>query len=189
MPGIFRFKFAINDINNATLTAVKAMPQKDLTSDGTDNFAITRNEYVKTHTENPQTKKKWYGNSTNRDSSVFIREKQINEIGVGSLNAKKVPFSFTSSESKNVVNDALRRVRAGGAIAPLKKVYEKPLGQTPGFPTGNLVRPGCKIVRSVEKYNNKEYIVENDCNPVHSIHPKAAMINKPISKNIPTKFH
>lgn len=195
MPGIFRFKFAINDINNAKITAIKAMPQKDFTSDGTDNFAITRNEYVKTlprtafQTPAPANYKKWYGNSSSRDASSLIREKQIHEIGVGSLNATNVPFSFTSKIEKNTVNDALRRVRAGGSVAPAKKVYANPLGPTPSFPVGHLVRPSCKVVNTIHKYNNTTRTVKTECIPVQSMHPKAAMAFKPIGQTNPVRFH
>ena len=166
MPGIFRFKFAKEDINNATLTAVKAMPIKDSTSDGTDHFAIARNEYVKTlprtaYLQPTQTnvlnknQKKWYGNSTSRDSSTFTHSKEIHELGAGSLNANNAPFSFTSSIEKNTVNDALRRVRSGGTVAPIKKQYAKPLGPTPHFQVGKLMRPDCKLIETITKYNKK----------------------------------
>jgi hypothetical protein len=191
MPGIFRFKFAIEDRNNAALTALKAMPQKDSTSDGTDNFAITRNEYVKSGvsvTPDPLVKK-WYGNSSSRDASTFTRTREIQEIGVGTLNATQTLFSFTSSSEKNTVNDALRRVRAGGSVAPAKKIYAKPLGQTPHFPVGPLLRPACKIVNSTVKYNGTTRNVQSECRPVQAIHPKAAMAFKPISQSVPVRFH
>jgi hypothetical protein len=34
--------FSINDINNGTLTAINAMPQKDITSDGNSSFEMGR---------------------------------------------------------------------------------------------------------------------------------------------------
>lgn len=187
MPGIFRFKFATNDINNAVLTTVKAMPLKDSTSDGTDHFAIKRNEYVNTFSSTPS--KKWYGNSSSRDASSFTRLREIHEIGVGSLNAPQVPFSFTSSTSKNTVNDALRRVRAGGTVAPAKKIYSKPLGPTPGFPVGLLRRPSCKTVETIHKYNNTTRVEKSECIPVQPIQPKTMMAYKPVSENLHRRFH
>lgn len=165
-----------NHVNNSILNSVKSMPLKDITSDGTDNFAITRNEYVRTYPQsnmndliNGKIQKKWYGNTTDRNSSSFTRELQINEIGVGSLNASNKPFSFTSFNEKNTTNSALRRVRSGGSVVPLKKTQAKTFGLTPGFPTGKLVRTQFQSVAT--------------------IHPKTAMAFKPISKNLPPRFH
>lgn len=176
MPALFRFKFAVQNINNGTLNGLKAMPQKDITSDGTDNFAITRNEYVKTYPRptmdvlsNKGMVKKWYGNSTNRDASSVTADNKINEIGVGTLNANKNAMSFTTHKDVNTVNDALRRVRAGGSVAPLKKNWAKLKGPTPAFRTGVLVR------------------TEN--RSVATIHNKMAMMSKTVSKNMIKPFH
>ena len=176
MPGIFRFKYAINAVNNGTLSGLKVMPQKDSTSDGTDNFAITRNEYVKTYPRPTMDVmssiglvKKWYGNSNNRDASSVTRDNQINEIGVGSLDAKQTAMSFTTYKDVNTVNDALRRVRAGGSVAPLKKNASKFHTITPGFPTGNLIR--------------------TDNRGVATIHNKMAMMGKPVSSPLVKPFH
>ena len=146
MPYISNVNFSINNMNNGLLNSVKSMPQKDSTTDGTDNFAIYRNEFVRTYPisnmndiKDGKIMKKWYGN-VNRDSSSYTREKQINGIGGGSLNANNKPFSFTTVKDVNTVNSALRRVRAGGAVAPLKKSNAQIYGKTPGFPTGKLVR-------------------------------------------------
>ena len=170
------FLFPIrNDINNGVLNSMKAMPQKDITTDGTDNFAISRNEFLKTYPQsnmndiqNGKMIKKWYG-STNRDSSSYTRELQTNEIGVGTVNTNNTPFSFTSSAEKNTVNSALRRVRAGGSVAPLKKSNAKTHGLTPGFPTGILIRTNNQSVQNIQQ--------------------KTAMANKTISQNIPPHFH
>ena len=164
-----------NDINNGVLNSIKAMPQKDITSDGNDSFAMFRNEYMRTYPQSNMNDinkgkiiKKWYG-STNRDASSFVREKHTNEIGVGTFNNLNKPFSFTSYNEKNTVNDALRRVRGGGSVAPLKKSHSTTHGLTPGFPAGKLIR------------------TQN--HSIHPIQPKTAMAFKPISKNIPPHFH
>jgi hypothetical protein len=162
-------------MNNSLLNGIKAMPLKDSTSDGTDNFALFRNEYMRSYPQsnmndmaNGKIVKKWYG-INNRDSSSYTRELQTNEIGVGSLNAKNTPFSFTSSKEKNTVNDALRRVRAGGSVPPLKKSHAKTHVLTPGFPAGKLIRTKFQSIQSIQ--------------------PKTAMAFKPISKNQPPHFH
>lgn len=165
----------INDINNGILNGIKAMPQKDISSDGTNNFSLFRNEYTRSYPQSNMNDinkdsiiKKWYG-SSNRDASSYIREKHTNVIGVGSLNASNKPFSFTSSTEKNTVDSALRRVRAGGSITPLKKSNSMTHGLTPGFPVGELIR------------------TQNQS--IHTIQSKTAMAYKPISKNIPPRFH
>lgn len=183
MPSIYRVPMAMNIMNNGVLNSAKAMPQKDSTSDGTDNFAIFRNEYIRTYPQSNMNDvidgklvKKWYGN-VNRDSSSYTREKQTNEIGVGSLNANNKPFSFTTYKDVNTVNTALRRVRSGGAVAPLKKSHAKTHGPTPGFPTGKLVRTSCvdPSSNSCPRYTS-----------IANIHQKAAMAYK--SNNHPL-FH
>jgi hypothetical protein len=131
----------IQAINNNQLTAIKAMPIKNLNSDNNSTFSMYRKTYVETYdnTANPlpnkvpfydqrtrgtgfQTTsvatKKWYGN---RDASQVTTNRRNNEVGAGSLNANGQSMSFNSNIEKNTVNDALRRVRGGGAVAPKKK--------------------------------------------------------------------
>ena len=62
--------------------------------------------------------KKWY---QNRDASSVISNRRNNSIGNGSLNASGGLYSMTTYEDKNYENAALRRVRAGGSVAPAKK--------------------------------------------------------------------
>lgn len=115
--------FAINNINNGTLSFQKAMPQKDSTSDGTSVFALSRQLYVETlpssgslNTVNPS--KKWVGGS--RDSSQVTTNRRIASVGNGSLNAAQVPLSFTTTRDINTTYDAKTRVRAGGSTVPAK---------------------------------------------------------------------
>uniref|UniRef100_A0A6C0DLP5 Uncharacterized protein n=1 Tax=viral metagenome TaxID=1070528 RepID=A0A6C0DLP5_9ZZZZ len=132
---MYKMMFSINNINNGTLSAGKAMPQKDITSDNNSSFELARKTYIETYTgENNVTRlkndKKWYGN---RDASQVTSNRRNNQVGVGSLNASKQQMSFTNHKDVNVVNDALRRVRGGGAVAPAKKGANRNNAPTPGF--------------------------------------------------------
>jgi hypothetical protein len=113
----------IQDINNNILSAQKAMPLKNITSDNNSTFAMYRKTYVETYSsQSALAEKKWYGN---RDASQVTANRRNNQAGVGSLNANSLPMSFNSNVEKNTVNDALRRVRGGGAVAPIKKNFSK----------------------------------------------------------------
>jgi hypothetical protein len=141
---MFRFLITPQNINNGVLVGLKAMPQKDITSDGESSFSLGRQLFINTYPENPisvqqKYQKKWYGN---RDASQVTANRRINEIGVGSLNASKGQMSFTTYKDVNTVNDALTRVRAGGAVAPPKKGAKTNNALTPSFspaiPTVNI---------------------------------------------------
>ena len=189
---MYRSMFAINTMNNGKLSAIKAMPQKDSTSDGDSTFSVDRRAYVKTYTNNltnmanplghfgmgnhirptvfdgnqTAAQKKWSGN---RDASEVIRRQRINSVGVGSLNAKNQPMCFQTHSNINTTRDALRRVRAGGATVPKKVTKKLTNAPVPGYPAGILVRT---VNHSVAV-----------------IHPKMAMAKKPISANMPKHFH
>jgi hypothetical protein len=143
----------IQNINNGELKAIKAMPQKDISSDGNSSFEMGRQVYMRTYPTNPNLNKstvtrynwhahqnvqqittsngkKWYGN---RDASQITEKKRNNSIGIGSLNASGKPLGFTTHTSINTVNDALTRVRAGGATAPPKKDANRHNNLTPSF--------------------------------------------------------
>lgn len=153
---------SINDINNNQLSAIKAAPLKDSTSDGNSSFEMGRQGYMRTIPYNPNNMpststtynwqhrrnvqqttslnagvssqymngKKWYGN---RDASQVTTNRRTTQIGVGSLNASGNPMSYTSNTEKNSVQDALRRVRGGGAVAPAKKNANLNNAPTPSF--------------------------------------------------------
>jgi hypothetical protein len=107
-------------MNNGTLSAIKAMPQKDSTSDGTSDFAMSRKTYYETYTSAAALRqKKFIGG--NRDASSVVARRRTTEVGVGTLNAANKPLSFTTTRDINVTNNALRRVRAGGAYVPAQK--------------------------------------------------------------------
>lgn len=167
--------FIKQDINNNTLNAIKAMPLKDSTTDGTSEFELNRSIYSKTY-RSPLTdanaipllkrpylettgksrirptvfdgthapvQKKWM-NSTNRDASQITTNRRTNSVGTGSLNYSNQPMSFTSHNQVNVVNDALRRVRAGGAVAPPKKNFSPSHTYVPSPGTHPYMQPGFK---------------------------------------------
>lgn len=145
---MFRNKFSINNINNGALTAIKAMPQKDTTSDNTSDFSMGRTKFIKTYTQNNNglNIKKWIGG--NRDASHITAVRRYNETGRGSLNAGGNLISFTTNKDINTVNNALTRVRAGGSIAPPKKAasLSNTYVPTPVFqPLGNKFVYGNKI--------------------------------------------
>ena len=108
------------EINNGTLSSLKAMPQKDITSDGTSSFAMGRKNYYETYAPVPTNavwkQKKFIGG--NRDASSVVARRKTAEIGVGTMNTGTQPMSFTTVKDINVGNNALRRVRAGGAYVP-----------------------------------------------------------------------
>ena len=128
---MFRSMLPIVDINNGVLKAVRAMPQKDSTSDGTSTFEMSRRNYIETlPVMTTPVAKKWMGN---RDASQVTTNRRVAEVGVGSLNAKQTQMSFTTYKDVNTTADALRRVRAGGAVAPAKKNANRKNAPVPTF--------------------------------------------------------
>lgn len=109
----------LTQINNGTLSGMKAMPQKDITSDGTSDFAMDRHAYAESLTSysNQQWKqKKFIGG--NRDASSVAARRRTNEVGNGSLNASGGQMSYTTTRDVNTTNNALRKARAGGGYVP-----------------------------------------------------------------------
>jgi hypothetical protein len=134
--------FTIQGIQNNRLSAKNAMPIKDSTSDGTSSFEMGRRVYndsslpilqtngnTNTFVSPPQNvQKKWLGN---RDSSGVTESRRNRAIGKGSM--MTTPSSFHSNTTHNTVNEALTRVRGGGAVAPAKKGANLRNGTTPSF--------------------------------------------------------
>jgi hypothetical protein len=120
-----QFMYRRNDINNGILSNQRAMPQKDITSDGTASFAAGRHAYVETSnastsmSQTQQMAKKWYGN---RDSSTVTANRRNMSIGKGSINDANVPLSFTTNIDNNTARQAIIRARAGGYVVPKKCV-------------------------------------------------------------------
>ena len=146
---MFRMMLSKQDVNNGALNGIKAMPQKDSTSDGQSTFAMGRQRFMNTYTTNTPTvqqqiQKKWIGG--NRDASQVVANRKNTQIGTGSLNASGNMMSFTTYKDTNTVNDALTRVRAGGYVVQ-PKVRAKPNNApTPTFqPLGVKSHYGIKI--------------------------------------------
>jgi len=138
--------FIKQDINNNTLSAIKSMPLKNSTSDGTSTFEMGRKVYINTHptaTTPVINKKKWLGN---RDASQVATNRRNSAIGLGTINVANQPMSFNTNDDKNVRNTALNRVRSGGAVAPAKKNANLNNAPTPWFPRANFIG-NCKDCR------------------------------------------
>lgn len=110
-------------INNGILSANRAMPQKALTSNNENQFALDRNQYAETVNNTTTVKqyaqKKWIGG--NRDASQVAMRQRVNAVGNGSLNAAKKPMSFETIADNNTARQAVQRARSGGAVVPAKK--------------------------------------------------------------------
>jgi hypothetical protein len=134
------------NINNNILTGKGAMPLKGENSNSDSNFSLARHTYVEAngnYVSNTQhvyrgvanaydrapraliqngqqpNQKKYLGN---RDSSAVTARRRVNAVGNNTLNAGNGPISFNSNSEHNynTRNDALTRVRGGGAIVPSK---------------------------------------------------------------------
>ena len=113
--------------NNGMLSSQKAMPQKDITSDGTSTFAMNRHNYIESHsnakmTTSQKIQKKWYGN---RDASQIVANRRVDQIANGSLNSSGVTTSFTTIKDPNTERQAIRRMRSGGSVVPVKVTNAK----------------------------------------------------------------
>jgi hypothetical protein len=121
--------FCLTQINNAILTSTKAMPLKDLTSDNNSTFSMARKQYIRVLGEdtnfnvNTNIQKKWYGNSSIRDSTKVIAKKIRNNVGNGSLNYSNNNFAFVDTNHINTRFQALKRVRNSGFITPPIKTH------------------------------------------------------------------
>jgi hypothetical protein len=128
---MFRSSLVLTAVNNGALNSIKAMPQKDSTSDNTSSFSMGRNVFIDTYsaTNAQLSQKKWIGG--NRDASQVTTNYRNNQIGTGSLNANGAQMGFTTYKDINVVDNALRRVRSGGAVAPPKKAVSPSITYAP----------------------------------------------------------
>ena len=111
--------FSLQSVNNGALTSDKAMPQKDSTSDNASSFQMGRKVYIDTLPEPVEPTKKWMPAA--RDASDVARRRRVVALGKGSINISPNILSFTTYRDVNTTNDALRRARAGGSVAPAKK--------------------------------------------------------------------
>jgi hypothetical protein len=200
MPAISGSVFPLYPMKNGISKSIKGMPQKDFTSDAENSFAMDRSQYVntlgyKTNTSIPvQNHKKWLGN---RDASQVTTNRRIAEVGVGTLNANNVPFAFNSTRDVNTVNDAIRRTRCGGAVAPKKKNACKISPIPLHFPPAKLVRTKhCEIPRLAYLRTNASTNPTTSCkklctqgNTLAKIHNKEAMKYKTLKPNNYTVLH
>ena len=119
--------FCLREMNNGILSATKAMPLKDLTSENGSNFAMDRKRYIRTLddtvTVQQQVQKKWYGNSSVRDSTKVMEMRVRNHVGNGTLNYSKTDIAFVQTNSFHYTNQARRKVRNLGYGAPPKKTH------------------------------------------------------------------
>ena len=116
-------RVALNNLNNARLQGVSAMPLKDGSSDSSSSFSADRRIYAETlnthnNTIEQQLRKKWQCGT--RDASEVAKQRRIRSIGT-SLNPTGEEMSFVSNVERNSRIDALTRCRAGGA-STCKKV-------------------------------------------------------------------
>jgi hypothetical protein len=107
----------LQNIMNAALSGVRAMPLKDSCADNSSEFASDRAQYYRSYDSNPvPLNKKWMGT---RDASIVARRRRTNEVAIGSFNANGQTMSFATKETLTTYR-ALQRVRSGGAIVPPK---------------------------------------------------------------------
>jgi hypothetical protein len=110
------------NINNGTLYFRKSMPQKDLTSDGGSTNMMGRRTYEEitngTHSIALDKQKKFIGG--NRDASSVVARRKANSFkGMQDAAAN----SNTTVRDINDSSSALRRVRAGGYVPPIKSAH------------------------------------------------------------------
>jgi hypothetical protein len=123
----YNFMYSPTHSNNGILSARKAMPMKEMNSDGDSSFAMDRRVYIRSPVSlETIAKKKWYGGSSVRDSSVVLNKRIKNEVGVGTLNAGGNPIAFKTVKDVNVTREALVRVRNIGSCVPAKKIHNYP---------------------------------------------------------------
>ena len=138
---MYRMMFSLQSMNNGALAGDKAMPQKDSTSDNASSFQMGRKMYIDTLPEPIEPTKKWMPAA--RDASDIARRRRVAALGKGSINENPNILSFTTYRDVNTTNDALRRARAGGSVAPAKKNAQtfSPFvpRYAPAVPSGSVV--------------------------------------------------
>jgi hypothetical protein len=124
-PGKANSFFIKQNTNNGNISNVKmAMPSQFYPSSNTNIFSSARNAYINNVGKGPLStleytkKKKW----NNACSSQLTYMKRINAIGKSSIQSPltQQELSFRSQDTTSR-NDALRKCRAGGCVAPKKK--------------------------------------------------------------------
>lgn len=128
-PGVINSFTLKQHTNNGYISNVRmAMPAQFYPSANTSLFSSARNAYInnvgKGPSNNPTSaaeytkKKKW----SNTSSSEVTYMRRVNAIGKSSIQSpatiEKLSFRSQDTTSRN---DALRRCRSGGCVAPKKK--------------------------------------------------------------------
>jgi hypothetical protein len=127
------FRFRKYTVNNAVLSGKNAMPMKDSTSDGTADFALSRANYTNAFvapTVSETLQKKWIGG--NRDASQIVANRHAQTVGT-SINLSGRTVSFVGNSNRSTVDQALTRVRGGGAVVPPKVAASPHIHPTPSF--------------------------------------------------------
>lgn len=116
-------------LNNSISHARSAMPLKDLTTDNSNLFSMTRNKYVRTkfNYSSPSSKldisqrKKWYGNNNNNSASATSNyyQRRVNFPSTV-FNINQQSMSYTNNFNVNYVQQSLQKTRSGGSRVPLK---------------------------------------------------------------------
>jgi hypothetical protein len=128
-PGVINSFPLKQHTNNGYISNVRmAMPSQFYPSANTSLFSSARNAYINNVGKGPSnnhssiaeyTKKKKWGNSS---SSEVTYMRRVNAIGKSSIQSpatiEKLSFRSQDTTSRN---DALRRCRGGGCVAPKKK--------------------------------------------------------------------
>lgn len=115
----------------------KIMPMKDSTSDNQGSFSLYRQYYIRTlntdttlinnsihDTLTNNVQKKYYGNSSSKDSMAVLQKRVRNAIGDGSINTSNL--SFTAVKDVNTTRNALNRVRNNRSNGIAKKENNYP---------------------------------------------------------------
>lgn len=126
------FRFPVRgSLNNAVQPGPHAMPLK---SGVADTCALDRQQFMRTQCAVKD--KSTYGT---KDASDVARRRRVANVGRGTM--LPLTLSFCSDQPRDR-DDALRRVRAGGAVVPPKVAAAPHTSQDPGFASrGNpLVR-------------------------------------------------
>jgi hypothetical protein len=155
----------LTQLNNGIINAANAMPLKDLTSDNTASFELTRKIVNKSYqppinymtasagrsffqrrspaiehgfvVDGPKSvqQKKWIGG--NRDASQITANRR--KKSTGQIMTFSGPQSFTNPRDDNPRIDALARVRGGGATVP-PKIASRPVTYSTSPPTVQYYR-------------------------------------------------
>ena len=99
----------INNINNGILSSRRAMPLKGISSDNAHSFAKGRMVFSRTHESKPTTEKdilqysknKLIGVS-NRDASQVAKNRRVNNIANGTLNASQKKWHLQMEMNQTV---------------------------------------------------------------------------------------